>query len=312
MPGRRELIAARRQNESARHRSKLPRQAFISSDWSKILDDRAPFTLDAFSRETLEFPAVVTLLARRLSGPLAAPLMARLEPGTDLDAIQRELQLVGEAMEFLKAESRPSFAEMGDPRGILAGLRVEGQTCSAAEILSLLALVGAVADVRALLAKSLLRLMGELARALADFQVISKTLEGKILPDGTLDSSASPELKRLRLAILETRGEIERTLEKLLRRWEAAGALQDAVVTLRNDRFVLPVKVEEKRRVEGVVHGASASGATVFVDPLETLPLNNELPAPPRRLERHVSRAPAGAPRGRRIAQPAGPRVRKG
>jgi DNA mismatch repair protein MutS2 len=241
------------------------------------VDDHARLELDAFSRETLEFPAVVALLARRLSGSLAASLLDRIEPGTDLEAIRREHALVAEAIEFLRAESRPSFAEVGDPRAILEGLRVEGQTLTAAEILTLLALVGAVSEVRAIFAKTDLPLFADLARALTDFSAISKALEGKILPDGTLDSSASPELKRLRHAIVETRAEIQRSLEKLLRRLETAGALQDVVVTLRNDRFVLPVKVEEKRRVEGVVHGASASGATVFVEPLETLPLNNEL-----------------------------------
>jgi DNA mismatch repair protein MutS2 len=241
------------------------------------VDDHATLQLDAFSRETLEFPSVVALLARRLSGSLAASLLARLEPGTNLEAIRREHVLVGEAIEFLRAESRPSFAEVGNPRPILERLRVEGQACSVSEILNLLALIRAASEVRATFAKTDLRLLAELASALADFSGIVEALEGKILPDGTLDSSASPELKRLRQAIVATRAEIERALEKLVRRLEAAGALQDAVVTLRNERFVLPVKVEEKRRVEGVVHGASASGATVFVEPLETLPLNNEL-----------------------------------
>jgi len=241
------------------------------------VEDRPPRALDAFSRDTLEFPAVVALLGRRLSGPLAAPLLAALGPGTDLEAIRLELELAGEALEFLRTDSRPSFGDIGDPRGILASLQVEGQTCSSAEILSLLALVRAASDIRALFSKTILRQIGEHSRALADFRVISKTLEGKILPDGTLDSSASPELRRLREAIQHTRREIQGSLEKLVRRWDAASVLQDAVVTLRNDRFVLPVKVEEKRRFEGIVHGTSASGATVFVEPLETLPLNNEL-----------------------------------
>ena len=241
------------------------------------MDDRTPGALDTFSRDTLEFPEVVALLGRRLSGPLATPLLEALGPGADLDAIRREHELAGEALEFLRTDSRPSFQDLGDPRGILASLQVEGQTCSAAEILSLLALVRAGSDIRALFSKTTLRQMGEHSRALADFRVISKTLGGKILPDGTLDSSASPELRRLREAIQHTRREIQGSLEKLVRRWEAASVLQDAVVTLRNDRFVLPVKVEEKRRVEGIVHGTSASGATVFVEPLEILPLNNEL-----------------------------------
>jgi DNA mismatch repair protein MutS2 len=70
---------------------------------------------------------------------------------------------------------------------------------------------------------------------------------------------------------------VQAALEKLLRRYSQDHVLQDAVVTIRNERFVIPIRAEEKRRVAGVVHGASSSGATVYLEPLETLPLNNEL-----------------------------------
>ena len=104
-----------------------------------------------------------------------------------------------------------------------------------------------------------------------------KELEGKILPDGTVDSSASKELARLRRSTERLRGEVQATLEKLVLKLSRDQVLQESVVTLRNDRFVLPVRTEEKRRIGGVIHGASSSGATVFVEPLETVPLNNEL-----------------------------------
>ena len=100
-------------------------------------------------------------------------------------------------------------------------------------------------------------------------------LGGKINPDGTVDSSASPELGRVRRAIERAKLEIQSSLEHMLRRF--SDVLQDAVVTIRNDRFVIPVRAEEKRRVQGVVHGASSSGATVYIEPLETLALNNDL-----------------------------------
>ena len=102
-------------------------------------------------------------------------------------------------------------------------------------------------------------------------------LGGKINPDGTVDSSASPELGRVRRAIERAKLEIQSSLERMLRRFSQDDVLQDAVVTIRNDRFVIPVRVEEKRRVQGVVHGTSSSGATVYIEPLETLALNNDL-----------------------------------
>jgi DNA mismatch repair protein MutS2 len=117
--------------------------------------------------------------------------------------------------------------------------------------------------------------LSELARALPDFRSLVTELGGKINPDGTVDSSASSELGRVRRAIERAKLEIQSSLEHILRRF--SDVLQDAVVTIRNDRFVIPVRAEEKRRVQGVVHGASSSGATVYIEPLETLALNNDL-----------------------------------
>jgi DNA mismatch repair protein MutS2 len=119
--------------------------------------------------------------------------------------------------------------------------------------------------------------LAELARTLADFRTLVTELGGKINPDGTVDSSASPELGRIRRAIDRAKLEIQSSLERMLRRYSQDNVVQDEVVTIRNDRFVIPVRVEEKRRVQGVVHGSSSSGATVYIEPLETLALNNEL-----------------------------------
>jgi DNA mismatch repair protein MutS2 len=112
---------------------------------------------------------------------------------------------------------------------------------------------------------------------LPDFKSLLHELEGKIAPDGSVDSSASPELGRIRRAIERLRHEIQVAIQRLLSRLSRAGVVQDELVTIRNDRFVLPIRAAEKRRVDGVVHGASASGATLYVEPLETVPLNNEL-----------------------------------
>ena len=119
--------------------------------------------------------------------------------------------------------------------------------------------------------------LSELARAIPDFRTLVTELAGKINPDATVDSSASAELGRIRRSIERAKLEIQSSLERLLRRFSQQEVLQDAVVTIRNDRFVIPVRVEEKRRVQGVVHGTSSSGATVYIEPLETLTLNNEL-----------------------------------
>ena len=280
-------------------------------------------TIDPFSRDVLEFPAVIELLHRYLSGPISEPRLERVEPHTHLEKIRRDLELAGEAREYLREGARPSLAGLCDPGPLLDKLRVEGLALAASEIMALVEVARAGLDMyrtfahgdapraaqhegtggRAPLgpaathpgeggrtpfapfaplragsaAPSATPRLAELARALPDFRSLVTELAGKINPDGTVDSSASQELGRIRRAIERAKLEIQSSLERMLRRYSQDTVLQDAVVTIRNDRFVIPVRVEEKRRVQGVVHGSSSSGATVYIEPLETLALNNEL-----------------------------------
>ena len=232
---------------------------------------------DRFSRDVLEFSAVLGLLRNHLSGHISEPLLDSVEPHTQIDLIRHQLEQAREAREYLRESARPSFGGIRDPRPLLEKLRIEGATLAALEIFALTGLARAALDIHRTFAKSPLPRLEDLGRGLADFRGLVTELDGKIHPDGSVDSSASPELARIRRAIERLRVEVQVMLERLLRRFGQEGVLQDAVVTLRNDRFVIPVKAEEKRRVEGLIHGASSSGATVYLEPMETLPLNNEL-----------------------------------
>src|SRR6266851_925160 len=94
--------------------------------------------------------------------------------------------------------------------------------------------------------------------------------------EGTaLDDRASPELARIRRELASARSRITRALESLMRR--SSEAIQEELVTVRNDRFVIPVRADHQARIKGVAHGSSSSGATIFVEPLETIDGNNEL-----------------------------------
>jgi len=117
----------------------------------------------------------------------------------------------------------------------------------------------------------------ELSAEIVDFAEFLRGFRNKIQPDGTLEDKASPELARIRREIEKQRRSIQESLRGYLRRLAEGGTVQDELVTIRGERFVIPVKVEQKRRVQGVVHGASSSGQTVFVEPLETIEQNNEL-----------------------------------
>ena len=112
---------------------------------------------------------------------------------------------------------------------------------------------------------------------ITDFTEFLRGFRNKIQPDGTLEDRASPELARIRREIEKQKRSIQESLRGYLRRLAEGGAVQDELITIRGERFVIPVKIEQKRRVQGVVHGASSSGQTVFVEPLETIEQNNEL-----------------------------------
>ncbi len=233
-------------------------------------------SLDPFSCEVLEFPAIVELVRGYLTGSVAVPLLRMLAPSTDLLVIQRDHALAAEARQYLRASPRPGLGSLQDPRFIFDKLRVEGTSLTPFEILAVLAVARAAGEFHRLFASQEFPRLREMARTLADLRDLVADLDGKILPDGSVDSSASHELTRIRRAMERLRTELQAKLENLLHHLSAT-VLQDAVVSIRNDRFVIPIRVEEKRHVPGVVHGASSSGASVFVEPLETLPLNNEL-----------------------------------
>jgi DNA mismatch repair protein MutS2 len=119
--------------------------------------------------------------------------------------------------------------------------------------------------------------LAQLSSGIGDFTAFLRAFRNKIQPDGRLEDRASPELGRIRREVDRQKRLIQESLRGYLRRLAEGGAVQDELITVRGERFVIPVKTEQKRRVQGVVHGASSSGQTVFVEPLETIEQNNEL-----------------------------------
>jgi DNA mismatch repair protein MutS2 len=116
-----------------------------------------------------------------------------------------------------------------------------------------------------------------LTQQIADFTLLLRHFRNKIQPDGTLDDRASAELTRIRRDVEKQKRAIQESLRGYLRRLAEGGAVQDELVTIRGERFVIPVKTEQRKRVNGVVHGASSSGQTMFIEPLETIEQNNDL-----------------------------------
>ena len=243
-----------------------------------------------FAEPVLEFEALRALVGRYVSSELGRAELTEVAPGTDRSAIEHVLADAAEAIEYLRTASQPQtaargaairirFGDVGDPAEALARLRIEGATLEAAEVFELARLLDLAAEARSILLSARERYprLALHAVTIADLRELAAELRGKILPDGSLADHASVALGRLRRDVERQRRLIEESLQRFLRAHQADGTLQEEFVTIRNDRFVVPVVTGRERRVEGVIHGASGSGHTLFVEPLDTIELNNEL-----------------------------------
>ena len=119
--------------------------------------------------------------------------------------------------------------------------------------------------------------VASLGRQLPELANLLSSLNGKISPAGEVEDQASPQLKRIRNEINILRNRLYQALGRILQRHSSSQVIQDDVITVRNERFVIPVRVENRRELSGVVHGTSSSGSTLFLEPLESVELNNQL-----------------------------------
>ena len=236
--------------------------------------------------EVLEFDSLRELLRRKTTCAPGRRAVDALAPGTERAALEAAFALIREAREWLRGGQELGFGALADPQAWLALLAPEEAAAEAA--------VGAILDPKQLLdAASLLETAGwlkqqlrgevaekfpgltERAASLGDFRAPLTAIRRCILPNGEINDDASAALRRIRASVVETRDGIQKLLKQILRA-RGAGAGED-YVTVRNERFVIPVRAEHRRAVPGVVHGASATGQTLFLEPLEVLDANNQL-----------------------------------
>ncbi len=242
------------------------------------MDGATNDTITPLTFESLEYDALLALLAERTQTPRGRHLAERLRPMTDPEEIRRQLRLVSDAVRYLSAHSGFGLGGVADPTEALRLLRIENATLSPTQILDLIALIEVGQDVRASVLGQR-RQYPHLAAFIAeipDLRPLLRHLRGKLLPGGEVADQASPELSEIRQQIQRLRARIYRRLEEIMRA-SPEGIVQDEWVTLRNERYVIPVRASHRTQVPGVVHAVSSSGATVFIEPLETIELNNEL-----------------------------------
>lgn len=242
------------------------------------------------SADLLEFEQLRALLGRFIASPLGARELERAEPSTDREAIEEELEETAEALAHERALEKPQptahgsavrvrFHDIPDCGKAIAKLRIEGAVLEGTEVLELVSLLETAAEVKSALDFSGATYPRLAARAgeIADFRGVIRSLAGKVMPDGSLADDASVALNRLRREVERQKRRVQESLEQFLRKHSEQGVVQEDFVTIRNERFVVPIIAGQQKHVEGVIHGSSGTGHTLFLEPLETIDRNNEL-----------------------------------
>ena len=247
--------------------------------------DPIPSPVENADTAALEWEPLLAFLSGYAASPVGREAILALRPSTDEPWITRQHQFTGELRLLINEQVSIPLGGLFDPTQLAAKAQITGSALEAAEFQSIARLANDVAAWQALLREPPARVAGKLpnlsdlsaALAGSSLKPLAESIERKIQPDGTLADDASPELNRIRREQERQQRAIEESLRAALRKLSVEGSTQEDLITIRGDRFVIPVRSELKRRVSGVVHGASSSGQTVYVEPLETIEQNNEL-----------------------------------
>ncbi len=237
------------------------------------------------AEDILEFDRLRDLLRRQTTCAPGRRAVDALSFSQDRSALDAAFALIAEAVAYLGDGSEMGFGSLADPSRWLQELEAPVAVLTPLMLLDAASLADTAATLRDTFRESARADSGPSARqfpllsaragSIADLRPLAAAIRRVVLPNGEIGDDASPELRRIRGSMGRTRETIQKTLERMLR--TRGGDAGEDYVTLRNDRFVIPVRAAERRQVQGVVHAASATGQTVFVEPFETIEHNNKL-----------------------------------
>ncbi len=236
--------------------------------------------MQAGALRALEFDRIVEAVGRFAVTPSGGRRLAALHPLVDAGAVSKALAATSETVRFL-GDNHLGLSAPQELDAILEALTVEGSALDAVHLLALAAFLASVESActavrRARSAFPLLRAVVDVA---ASFEHEIADVRSRIDPGGEVADDASPELRSVRERLRKQRARLRGTLESYLRGKDTAKYLQQQIVTDRNGRYVLVVRSEHRAAIPGIVHGSSGSGASLFLEPLSTVEINNDIVA---------------------------------
>src|SRR5437016_3009420 len=229
------------------------------------------------SIQTLEYPKILEKVAREAAFSASKELVQELQPTPDLEEAQRRQAFTTEAYQLIELRNDAGVQGAHDIRPHVLRAAREG-VLSPHDLLEVLATIQSAIHVARLtekLDRETFPLMQKLGADIPQRPHLARRIEETISQDGEVLDTASPTLRKLRFDIRGANQRLQDRLRTLVH--EFGNALQEPIVTIRSDRYVIPVKAESRGQVRGIVHDQSASGATVFVEPMVVVELNNKL-----------------------------------
>jgi DNA mismatch repair protein MutS2 len=234
--------------------------------------------VNANSFRTLEFDEIRKLLVLAAGSERGKARVRELRPFETLEAVGRALETTAEAVAVRERLGRQPYHDLPDVIELLAAARVTGNHLEPRALLDLGSFVeGSVEIARRVASVASAPRLAHLGSTVRDHRDMAFAIRRAVLPSGEVSDDASPRLAETRRALARMRVQLTEVMEGYLHGRDAERILQDRLVTMRNDRYVLLVKAEHRGQLPGIIHGASGSGASLFVEPLPAVELNNDI-----------------------------------
>ena len=236
--------------------------------------------MEFLTEQALEFDKVKSYLAQFALSRLGKAQVESISPMSDIKRIENRLSEVSELKEIRALHGHLPLEGLADIREALARSRVEGAILDPLELRQIYDVLRSGRAVKQFvidLESESYPAILEKVESIACIDPLERAISRSVDEEGEILDSASQKLKQIRKELRMVRENIQGRLQKLLQRHDYQSVIQDQVITLRNHRYVIPIKAASKGKIKGIVHDQSSSGVTVFIEPLETVELNNRI-----------------------------------
>lgn len=233
--------------------------------------------MDAETINLLEFDRVLSIINGYSQTETGETCIRELKPGKDLQKIHRQLAEIGEMKEYISAKGTFSCRHLQPVSKLLKELDNSAQPLTPEDLLNILEYLKLASRIQKMFPSNRFPLLSSWAMKLRFSVTLRSELERHLTPSGEIKESAVPELARARSDLQKARNDVHKSLSRHMKESSARFLIPDPYITQRGDRFVIPVKSEFQSSIPGLVHGSSSSGATVFLEPMETVSLNNQI-----------------------------------